>query len=206
VSKGLGALTRLALRPLCAQAVTRRRELRRHICREIGRIMNQWELIGRCDAAVGSQTGKQAGPQERTNSQFRSFQSGSSQSGTSDSSPTKSQPMFHNNWRASPPFNIASWFCLAIGLAGSTNVSRFYRDFNNIFQNGHQRSALLLAVVHCFTGIESRLQTWQPVTFLLPYFFAAIGLNATSRTLISGGRTLLVLVAVTILYMILYKN
>jgi len=79
-------------------------------------------------------------------------------------------------------------------------VSRFFEI--SISQNRSPEVCLLLAVVHGFTGIEVGFNL-ATRDFLLPYFFAAIGLNADIKTLISGGRPLLVLVAVTILYMIL---
>ncbi|NQV10357.1 MAG: sodium/glutamate symporter [Cyanobacteria bacterium] len=61
---------------------------------------------------------------------------------------------------------------------------------------------LLLAGVHSLTGIEVGFNL-ATRDFLLLYFFAAIGLNADIKTLVSGGRPLLVLVAVTVGYMVL---
>lgn len=61
---------------------------------------------------------------------------------------------------------------------------------------------LLLALVHAFSGFEI---SFNLVTrdFLLLYFFAAIGLNADIKTLLSGGRPLVLLVALTLSYMLL---
>ncbi|MCT0200272.1 sodium/glutamate symporter [Synechococcus sp. CS-1325] len=61
---------------------------------------------------------------------------------------------------------------------------------------------LLLALFHSVTGIEVGFNL-ATRDFLLLYFFAAIGLNADIRTLRAGGRPLLVLVVVTVVYMIL---
>jgi len=61
---------------------------------------------------------------------------------------------------------------------------------------------VLLAVVHSITGLEIGFNL-ATRDFLLLYFFAAIGLNADIKTLVAGGRPLLVLVVVTVVYMVL---
>lgn len=61
---------------------------------------------------------------------------------------------------------------------------------------------VLLAVVHAVSGIEIGFNLLTR-DFLLLYFFAAIGLNADVRTLLSGGRPLLILIATTVVFMLL---
>ncbi len=58
---------------------------------------------------------------------------------------------------------------------------------------------LLLALVQAVTGLEISFNL-ATRDFLLLYFFAAIGLNADIQTLVSGGRPLLVLLALTLAY------
>jgi ESS family glutamate:Na+ symporter len=55
---------------------------------------------------------------------------------------------------------------------------------------------LLLALVHAITGLEISFDL-ATRDFLLLYFFAGIGLNADLRTLITGGRPLAILLALT---------
>ena len=61
---------------------------------------------------------------------------------------------------------------------------------------------LLLALIHAINGTEIGFNL-QTRDFLLLYFFAAIGLNADIKTLLSGGWPLLILVGTTVGYMIL---
>lgn len=61
---------------------------------------------------------------------------------------------------------------------------------------------LLLALIHAINGMEIGFNLLTR-DFLLLYFFAAIGLNADIKTLLSGGWPLLVLVGTTVGYMIL---
>nr|WP_259737594.1 sodium/glutamate symporter [Synechococcus sp. CS-1329] len=61
---------------------------------------------------------------------------------------------------------------------------------------------VLLALVHAVSGLEVGFNL-ATRDFLLLYFFAAIGLGADIRTLIAGGRPLLVLVGLTLGYMVL---
>lgn len=60
----------------------------------------------------------------------------------------------------------------------------------------------LLALLHAISGLEVSFNL-ATRDFLLLYFFAAIGLGADVRTLIAGGRPLLVLVGLTLGYMVL---
>ncbi|KEF42121.1 MAG: glutamate permease [Cyanobium sp. CACIAM 14] len=61
---------------------------------------------------------------------------------------------------------------------------------------------ILLALVHGATGIDVSFNL-QTRDFLLLYFFAAIGLNADIKTLLSGGRPLLILVSATVVFIVL---
>ncbi|CAK6696382.1 sodium/glutamate symporter [Synechococcus sp. BA-124 BA4] len=61
---------------------------------------------------------------------------------------------------------------------------------------------LLLALVHGVSGLEINFNL-DTRDFLLLYFFATIGLNADVKTLLAGGRPLLVLVVLTVIFMIL---
>lgn len=60
---------------------------------------------------------------------------------------------------------------------------------------------LLLALVHGIWGLEVGFNL-ATRDFLLLYFFAAIGLNADVRTLLAGGRPLVLLVALTAAYVV----
>ncbi len=59
--------------------------------------------------------------------------------------------------------------------------------------------SVLLAIVHSLTGVGIGFNL-EVRDFLLLYFFSSIGLNADIKTLISGGRPLLVLLALTVGY------
>ena len=98
-------------------------------------------------------------------------------------------------------FNIAI-VVLAIGRWLNQRVA-ILRDFNipEPVSSG-LLVCLLLALVHSLTGIEIGFNL-ATRDFLLLYFFAAIGLNADLKTLLAGGRPLLVLVMVTVGYMVL---
>jgi glutamate:Na+ symporter, ESS family len=98
-------------------------------------------------------------------------------------------------------FNIAI-VVLAIGRWLNQRVA-ILRDFNipEPVSSG-LLVCLLLALVHSLTGIEIGFNL-ATRDFLLLYFFAAIGLNADLKTLVAGGRPLLVLVVVTVGYMVL---
>lgn len=61
---------------------------------------------------------------------------------------------------------------------------------------------LLLALIHGFTGLEVGFNL-QARDFLLLYFFAAIGLSADIKMLLSGGWTLLILVVTTVVFIVL---
>lgn len=64
---------------------------------------------------------------------------------------------------------------------------------------------LALAVFYTITGIEIGFNL-ATRDFLLLYFFAAIGLNSDFKTLLAGGKPLVVLLALTIGYMILQNG
>ncbi len=98
-------------------------------------------------------------------------------------------------------FNIAI-VVLAIGRWLNRKVG-FLREFNipEPVTSG-LLVCLLLALIHAINGTEIGFNL-QTRDFLLLYFFAAIGLNADIKTLLSGGWPLLILVVTTVGYMIL---
>ncbi len=98
-------------------------------------------------------------------------------------------------------FNIAI-VVLAIGRWLNRKVA-FLRDFNipEPVTSG-LLVCVLLALVHAISGLEISFNLLTR-DFLLLYFFAAIGLNADVRTLVSGGRPLLILIATTVVFMVL---
>ncbi len=98
-------------------------------------------------------------------------------------------------------FNIAI-VVLAIGRWLNRKIG-FLRDFNipEPVTSG-LLVCVLLALVHAVTGVEVGFNLLTR-DFLLLYFFAAIGLNADFKTLLSGGWPLLILVGSTVGYMIL---
>jgi ESS family glutamate:Na+ symporter len=61
--------------------------------------------------------------------------------------------------------------------------------------------SLLLGLVYAVSGLEVGFDL-AARDFLLLYFFAGIGLNADLRTLRSGGRPLLILLAATVVYIV----
>ncbi|AFY28711.1 sodium/glutamate symporter [Cyanobium gracile] len=98
-------------------------------------------------------------------------------------------------------FNIAI-VVLAIGRWLNRKVG-FLREFNipEPVTSG-LLVCLLLALIHAINGTEIGFNL-QTRDFLLLYFFAAIGLNADIKTLLSGGWPLLILVVTTVGYMVL---
>jgi len=98
-------------------------------------------------------------------------------------------------------FNIAI-VVLAIGRRLNRKVA-LLREFNipEPVTSG-LLVCLLLALIHAINGMEIGFNLLTR-DFLLLYFFAAIGLNADIKTLLSGGWPLLVLVGTTVGYMIL---
>ncbi|MEA5412532.1 sodium/glutamate symporter [Synechococcus sp. BA-120 BA3] len=98
-------------------------------------------------------------------------------------------------------FNIAI-VVLAIGRWLNRKVG-FLREFNipEPVTSG-LLVCLLLALIHAINGTEIGFNL-QTRDFLLLYFFAAIGLNADIKTLLSGGWPLLILVGTTVGYMLL---
>jgi ESS family glutamate:Na+ symporter len=62
--------------------------------------------------------------------------------------------------------------------------------------------SLLLGLVYAVSGLEVGFNL-AARDFLLLYFFAGIGLNADVRTLRSGGKPLLILLAATVVYLLL---
>jgi len=98
-------------------------------------------------------------------------------------------------------FNIAI-IVLALGK-WLTKKSKLLQDFNipEPVTSG-LLVCIVLAIFYATTGIEVGFNL-QTRDFLLLYFFAAIGLNSDFRTLKSGGKPLVILLALTIGYQIL---
>jgi ESS family glutamate:Na+ symporter len=98
-------------------------------------------------------------------------------------------------------FNIAI-IVLALGK-WLTKKSKTLQDFNipEPVTSG-LLVCVVLAILHSITGIEVGFNL-QTRDFLLLYFFASIGLNSDFRTLMSGGKPLVILLALTIGYQIL---
>ncbi len=98
-------------------------------------------------------------------------------------------------------FNIAI-MVLAVGKLLHRRV-RALREFNipEPVASGLLVS-LLVALVYAVSGLEVGFDL-AVRDFLLLYFFAGIGLNADVRTLRSGGRPLLILLVVTVVYIVI---
>jgi len=148
-----------------AQQLPRRRELRRHICREIGGSI-KWKLIGRCDQRGVNRKNKPATGTHQI--QFVLFKIRSSQIQVFSISFTKSQPCSHYHLRASATFNIAIRGDGHRPLAQPT-VSRFFEI--SISQNGSPR-VWLAAGRPSMVSPGSKSASPGNRDFLLPYFFA----------------------------------
>lgn len=62
--------------------------------------------------------------------------------------------------------------------------------------------SILFSLLYLATGIETEFELeWRDT--LLVYFFTTIGLNASLRDLVTGGKPLLILLLITIIYMVL---
>jgi ESS family glutamate:Na+ symporter len=98
-------------------------------------------------------------------------------------------------------FNIAI-VVLAIGRWLNRKIA-FLREFNipEPVTSG-LLVCILLALIHAIAGVEIGFNLLTR-DFLLLYFFAAIGLNADIKTLLSGGWPLLILVGTTVGFMFL---
>jgi ESS family glutamate:Na+ symporter len=62
--------------------------------------------------------------------------------------------------------------------------------------------SVLIALVYVATGVEVEFSLGAR-DFLLVYFFTTIGINASLKDLLSGGKPLIILLAITIAYMVL---
>jgi ESS family glutamate:Na+ symporter len=62
--------------------------------------------------------------------------------------------------------------------------------------------SILFALVYAVTEVEVHFEL-AARDFLLVYFFTTIGINASLRDLVSGGKPLVILLAITIVYMVL---
>jgi len=62
--------------------------------------------------------------------------------------------------------------------------------------------SVLITIVYLFTGIEIEFDL-QARDVLLVYFFTTIGINASLKDLLSGGKPLIILLTITICYMVI---
>lgn len=62
--------------------------------------------------------------------------------------------------------------------------------------------SVLITIVYLFTGIEIEFNL-QARDVLLVYFFTTIGINASLKDLLSGGKPLIILLTITICYMVI---
>jgi len=143
----------------------------------------------RCDQR-GSPQEKQAGPQERT-IPIRFFQSGLLNQVFSIISPRNTTLFIQ--FESFRTFNIASW-CWPSPLA-QPNVFAILRDFN--IPEPVTKGLPCCWPSSWFHRDRSPASTWQRRDFPAAYFFGRHCLNRRHQALISGGRPLLVLVAVT---------
>jgi ESS family glutamate:Na+ symporter len=101
-------------------------------------------------------------------------------------------------------FNIA---ILVLGLGKwLTRKVAFLREFNipEPVTSG-LLVCLILAFVHGFTGVAISFELLAR-DFLLLYFFASIGLNSDLRTLVRGGKPLILLLILTVVYMLMQNS
>jgi len=101
-------------------------------------------------------------------------------------------------------FNIA---ILVLGLGKwLTRKVSFLREFNipEPVTSG-LLVCLILAFVHGFTGVAISFELVAR-DFLLLYFFASIGLNSDLRTLVRGGKPLILLLTLTVVYMLMQNS
>ena len=82
------------------------------------------------------------------------------------------------------------------------NIVRFLKEFSIPEPvTGGLIFSLLIALLYLVTGIEIEFEL-SARDFLLVYFFTTIGINASLKDLIKGGKPLVILLVITIAYMI----
>ena len=82
------------------------------------------------------------------------------------------------------------------------NIVRFLKEFSIPEPvTGGLLCSLLIALLYLVTGIEIEFEL-SARDFLLVYFFTTIGINASLKDLIKGGKPLVILLVITIAYMI----
>ncbi|MDG5469433.1 sodium/glutamate symporter [Deltaproteobacteria bacterium IMCC39524] len=82
------------------------------------------------------------------------------------------------------------------------NIVRFLKEFSIPEPvTGGLICSLLIALLYLVTGIEIEFEL-SARDFLLVYFFTTIGINASLKDLIKGGKPLVILLVITIAYMI----
>src|SRR5210317_2052611 len=83
------------------------------------------------------------------------------------------------------------------------NIVRFLKEFSIPEPvTGGLIFSLLVALLYLVTGIEIEFEL-SARDFLLVYFFTTIGINASLKDLMTGGKPLVILLVITIAYMIL---
>jgi ESS family glutamate:Na+ symporter len=82
------------------------------------------------------------------------------------------------------------------------NIVRFLNEFSIPEPvTGGLIFSVLIALLYVVTGIEIEFEL-SARDFLLVYFFTTIGINASLKDLVKGGKPLIILLAITIAYMV----
>ncbi|MDH3543764.1 MAG: sodium/glutamate symporter, partial [Desulfuromonadales bacterium] len=82
------------------------------------------------------------------------------------------------------------------------NIVRFLKEFSIPEPvTGGLIFSLLVALLYLVTGIEIEFEL-SARDFLLVYFFTTIGINASLKDLMEGGKPLVILLVITIAYMV----
>lgn len=105
--------------------------------------------------------------------------------------------------------NLSSFFSVTIGIIvlfvgrRINNSSRLLQDFSIPEPvTGGILFSILISLLYAFTNIEIHFDLTAR-DILLVYFFTTIGINASLRDLLSGGKPLVILLLITIAYMML---
>lgn len=105
--------------------------------------------------------------------------------------------------------NLSSFFSVTIGIIvlfvgrRINNSSRLLQDFSIPEPvTGGILFSILISLLYAFTSIEIHFDLTAR-DILLVYFFTTIGINASLRDLLSGGKPLVILLLITIAYMML---
>tara|TARA_R110000822_G_scaffold159476_37_gene299791 strand:- start:271 stop:1494 length:1224 start_codon:yes stop_codon:yes gene_type:complete len=105
--------------------------------------------------------------------------------------------------------HLSSFFSVTLGIivlfVGKrvNNIVRFLSEFSIPEPvTGGLIFSVLIALLYVVTGIEVEFEL-RARDFLLVYFFTTIGINSSLKDLITGGKPLVILLAITISYMII---